>query len=92
MTRRRFTDANGVEWQVYDTVGAGEVRAGLIPGRSDVFKPARMWLAFETEDERRRLEPAPRGWEDAPDEELRRLLELATLILKRTRRPPTDSA
>ena len=92
--RRQFTDGHGVEWHVYDGLTTTSSAGTLLTGRSDVLRAPRTWLAFDSAIERRRLEPAPRGWQDAPDEELRRLLGLATVILKRPgppRKPNADA-
>jgi len=37
------------------------------------------WLCFQSRIEKRRLVPVPEGWEQLPDEDLRRLLEKAGL-------------
>ena len=42
------------------------------------------WLCFERGEEKRRLTPIPRGWDDAPDAELELLFESARPV---TRRP-----
>jgi hypothetical protein len=60
MASRIFTDDAGVAW----TVLAVTPMLGLetsMPGG---------WLAFQAGDERRRLAPIPRGWEDASNVEL----------------------
>lgn len=88
---RRFTDAHGIEWDVYEGVSAGRPPAVMRPVPSSTFAPARRWLTFESENERRRLEPAPWGWEDAPVTELIRLLNLAVPIFKRPHRPSTGA-
>ena len=80
MPRRQFTDADGVQWDVYDHVAVGGLgRPGepqLAP-HSEVFRAARAWLVFESATEKRRLPVIPRNWEDAPPDELRRLLDQA---------------
>jgi hypothetical protein len=84
MARRRFTDKAGVEWEVT----AGATVTGfrpLEPPRTAPFRPPTTYLIFESASEKRRLSPAPNHWQDAPPEELERLLADATLI---TLRPP----
>jgi hypothetical protein len=80
MPLRSFTDDNDVTWQVWDvrpsqpdlierrrraeTPPAGPERRatpGLVTG----------WLAFESENARRRLAPIPPGWEEASLEQLK---------------------
>lgn len=81
MQRRQFTAEDGLEWDVYLVVVA--------PG-PNVMKPAlshqshriKMFLAFDSATERRRLSPVPLDWADAPLEELRRLLAAATTVTK----------
>jgi hypothetical protein len=86
MPRRRFTDAKGVEWEVYDVV----VRPGPSlrhPAHSQQLQPAKAWLVFESARERRRLAPFPIGWDEAPPEELARFLGMATQVSISVRKP-----
>ena len=41
------------------------------------------WLCFETENERRRLIPAPERWDEASDDGLREMLDRATVAPQR---------
>ena len=87
MTRRTFTDRDGVEWQVYDVVtvaGFGRPGAPQLAPHSEVFRAARTWLMFESASGKRRLPSIPDDWERASDGELQRLLANAT--------PVTDDA
>lgn len=87
MRERKFTDANGTEWRAYVVIMAPKV-APLQPPLSAQFRPARSSLAFDSENERRRLTPAPVGWEDAPPAELQRLLHQAMTVTIRLTEPP----
>lgn len=44
------------------------------------------WLAFESDDARRRLAPIPEGWHLLSDEELRELWQTAERLPRRRRR------
>jgi hypothetical protein len=88
MARRKFTDAAGVEWDVYDVValpGFGRPGEPQLAPHSEVFRAARTWLMFESAAEKRRLSPIPDNWETAPQDELQRLLSLATPTAKDSR-------
>jgi hypothetical protein len=53
-----FTDSHGVAWRVWET----------LPGIGVVSVDGRLtggWLTFDSQSERRRLVPIPRGWENA---------------------------
>ena len=76
MPSRRFTDSAGTEWEVYLLVSTPKIIAAQ-PALSNQFQSARAWLAFDSETERRRLSPAPLGWEDLTAPELEGLLTLA---------------
>ena len=43
----------------------------------------RGWLAFQSDDERRRLAPIPAGWESLSESELRALWAAAQVVPKR---------
>lgn len=87
MRERKFTDANGTEWRAYVVIMAPKV-APLQPPLSAQFRPVRSSLAFDSENERRRLTPAPLGWEDATPAELERLLHQAMTVTIRLADPP----
>lgn len=83
MTRRRFTDASGVQWEVYDVValpGFGRPGEPQVAPHSEVFRAARTWLVFESATEKRRYASIPDNWEEAPPAELQRLLALAAPV------------
>ena len=83
MAHRQFSDATGVTWDVYDVValpGFGRPGEPQVAPHSEVFRAARTWLIFETAAEKRRLPTIPDGWEQAPLDELRRLLSLAKKV------------
>jgi hypothetical protein len=67
MPLRHLTDSRGVEWQVWDTL-PGKIVSNTLEGG---------WLTFQSHEEKRRLAPIPLYWANAPDEELRALLERA---------------
>jgi hypothetical protein len=89
MPIRQFEDADGVGWQVWATTPTrGNVRPQFASG----------WLAFESQDERRRLAPVPESWAEADDGALRELLAQAVVVardssamLKRTDPGTADS-
>jgi hypothetical protein len=64
MAHRLFKDASGREWEVWDVVPSKWVGPTLDGG----------WLAFQSGEDRRRLNPLPLYWVSAPEEELRELL------------------
>ena len=67
MPLRHLIDSRGVEWQVWDTL-PGKVVSNTLEGG---------WLTFQSPEEKRRLAPIPLYWANAPDDELRALLERA---------------
>ena len=72
MRHRTFVDSSKVMWTVLEVCRATSRPAGL---------PADLaggWLAFQSHGERRRLAPAPVGWEAMTDAQLE-LLSLAAL-------------
>ena len=91
---RQFTDAEGRSWDVWEVIpqmaerreGHTDVpverRADSKPRASLPVEMRAGWLAFESRHERRRLAPAPQGWELLSDGELVELLERATLVSK----------
>jgi hypothetical protein len=69
MARRRFKDANNLDWEVYDLVEPAEPPRASQPQLaldSTHFPRYRAWLVFESANEHRRLTPIPEGWEDLP--------------------------
>ena len=69
---RRFLLADDGEWVVFN----------VSPGISDMVDPefCRGWLCFEHNDERRRLAPIPKNWEDLPEPYLAGLWAVATPV------------
>jgi hypothetical protein len=85
MPHRQFTDADGVEWDVRDVVAVPNfARPGApqVAPNSEVFRPARIGLVFESAAEKRHLTSIPDDWEQAPVAELQRLLGIATTVSK----------
>ena len=77
---RRFRDALGVEWSVWE-VGPADV--AMLPERLKFLEGAlaQGWLAFESEHgERRRLTAFPHGWEESTDGQLRGMLSRAAPV------------
>jgi hypothetical protein len=68
-TVRRFTDAAGVEWSVYDVVNA--TTEGGIPGT---------FLCFERGVDRRRLAPIPADWKECEPAKLDSYLKSAKAV------------
>lgn len=85
MGRRRFSDQDGIQWEVHDVValpGFGRPGEPQLAPHSEVFRAARTWLVFECPSGKRRLASIPDDWESASDAELQRLLALATPVAK----------
>lgn len=62
MSVRRFTDSEGIVWDVWETT----------PSKPTFVSPAfsRGWLTFSSPTMRRRLVPVPQRWETDPEERL----------------------
>ena len=69
---RRFLLADDGEWVVFS----------VSPGISDMVDPdfCRGWLCFEHDNERRRLAPIPKNWEDLPEAYLAGLWAVASPV------------
>ena len=80
MAIRDFTDSAGVTWRVWSTTPA----AGAV--REESYKAG--WLTFESADVRKRLAPAPRGWEEASVERLELMCRAAEEVRRRTGTAP----
>ena len=63
MAHRTFADAQGVTWEVWDTVPDASRRM-VQPGYADG------WLTFQADGEKRRLAPIPVAWADLPEPHL----------------------
>jgi hypothetical protein len=81
LSHRTFTDAAGVEWEVWDVFPSTDVRHTLQGG----------WLTFQSPTEKRRLAPVPLYWVNADDGELRRLLQTAKPVVDRLAAKPERS-
>jgi len=69
---RRFTDAKGLEWEVYAVANpAAANEGGGIPAT---------FLCFERGVDRRRLAPIPNDWKECDAEELSRHLDKARAV------------
>jgi len=80
MAYRIIRDAEGLEWQVWETRPTG-TRLAVSPGFGDG------WLAFERVVEpdgpgpaKRRLAPIPDGWAELSDQDLLELMARAKVI------------
>lgn len=95
MSHRKFKDAAGREWDVWNVIPqsierpAPAATSNHSDGQEEQREEGRMllgpqwaggWLTFETTDEKRRLAPYPDAWIDATAEELERLCQSAVLI------------
>lgn len=78
---RTITDANGVEWTVFEVKrqGGGADRWSYLP---DEFGNG--WLCFESNASKRRLTPVPGNWREFGDDELLRMLTLAKPVNRPT--------
>ena len=72
MAYTEFTDRTGRLWRVWHTrPTASEVLKAL----PEAWKEG--WLTFESGDEKRRLAPVPKGWENLPPKRLELLCRVA---------------
>ncbi|MEO5817328.1 MAG: hypothetical protein ABIT20_18820 [Gemmatimonadaceae bacterium] len=77
---RNFRDDDDREWSAWDVIPRRRgVRIALTP------RLAHGWLAFESNDERRRLAPIPAEWHLMPEERLRALWRDAEALPPRRR-------
>jgi ABC-type Fe3+ transport system substrate-binding protein len=78
MSVREFRDSQGRDWRAWD-VAPDSLNSRI---KNEDFLAALNytgWIVFETrnENEKRRLYPIPKGWNELPDPELEALLEMA---------------
>jgi hypothetical protein len=78
---REYRDAAGVQWHVWKVQPSTFVAPRLAGQPADAQRPA--WLCFESRTEKRRLIPAPDGWDARSDAELDEL-RLAAEVVPRT--------
>jgi hypothetical protein len=76
MALREFVDGSGKTWRVWET----RPTTGIV---REEFKHG--WLTFENGHLRRRLAPAPPGWYELSEQELRELCIVATPDARRKR-------
>jgi len=78
---RTITDANGVEWTVFEVKrqGGPADRWSYLP---DEFGNG--WLCFESDTSKRRLTPVPASWRESGDAELLRMLHQAKPVNRPT--------
>ena len=95
MPHRKIVDKDQCVWDVWEvvpsTVASKVEERSVHPRISSRRGPRKIllpkalqngWLAFQCEDERRRISPIPAGWETMTDDELIRLLERAGRVEK----------
>ncbi len=87
MAPRVLVDENGVRWEVRLIIPTTPNRPfeGKVLRHSGAYPRAleNGWLSFESPTEKRRLAPAPEGWDSASDEELAAFLKRAVSVPKR---------
>lgn len=66
MALRELT-IDGVEWQVWDVVPGTSMKSA---NRHTAFDMPSGWLVLQCEQEKRRIVPTPKGWEEWSDAEL----------------------
>jgi hypothetical protein len=76
MAQREFTDSRGLAWLVWSTKPT--------PGSVLATDMQQGWLTFESSEERRRLAPIPRGWDEAPPERLELYCRAAQAVSRTT--------
>jgi hypothetical protein len=76
MAQREFTDSHGTHWLVWSTTPT--------QGSVLVSDMREGWLTFESDRERRRLVPIPRGWEEAAAERLELYCRAADPVTRTT--------
>jgi hypothetical protein len=92
MAMRAIRDEHAVEWEVWDVrpSWSGRPRPRGETGASGAPLAPQLeggWLTFRTAaGERRRIVPAPKGWEALDDQSLARLLAMATAVVPSHRR------
>jgi len=92
MAVREFTDGSGREWRAWDVAPDQ-----LNPRTKDEDYLAQLyhtgWIVFETRsgDDKRRLYPIPKSWDELPDAELMVLLEKAERVPQRKLRAEKDA-
>jgi hypothetical protein len=103
MAHRLLVDSTGRAWEVWEVfpefgerrrqIGSPPVDTGERRHRREYRVPLAEpwingWLAFESNDEKRRLAPIPSGWDRLSDRELQNLLDGAGGVTVRRPRPP----
>jgi hypothetical protein len=80
MAHREFTDADGLQWAVWDVRPSISTDGVSAPGVLLGEDAAQGWLAFQCPNERRRFYMPPDGWENFTDEQLARLCRHAVRV------------
>jgi hypothetical protein len=79
MAHRIFTDASGVEWEVWDVHPSLSVDGVSAAGTLLSEEAAGGWLAFKCAQEKRRFYSPPEGWEELTDAQLAKLCHHAVV-------------
>jgi len=77
---RNFRDQAGTEWRVWNVEPTSFVAASIVGQPVDEERPR--WLCFESREEKRRLIPAPDGWDATTDAELDDLRRSAEVVAR----------
>lgn len=80
MAHREFTDADGVQWAVWDVRPSISTDGVSAPGNLLGEDASHGWLAFQCTRERRRFYMPPDDWERFTDEQLARLCRHAVPV------------
>jgi hypothetical protein len=75
---REYRDGAGVHWRVWNVQPSTFVAPSVSGQPADIARQP--WLCFESRTEKRRLIPAPDGWELHTDAELDDLRQTAELV------------
>ncbi|HYH83315.1 MAG TPA: hypothetical protein VEX86_26210 [Longimicrobium sp.] len=78
MALREFRDSAGVQWRAWSVQPSSFVAPSIAGQPADAERPG--WLCFECRSEKRRLIPAPEGWDARSDAELDELRRTADVV------------
>src|ERR671937_397484 len=93
MAVREFTDSKGRHWRVWEvTPEAINPRTKEEDYLAALYYTG--WIVFETreEDDKRRLYPVPKGWNELPEAELEVLLQKAERVPQRKLRSDKEAS
>ncbi len=78
MALREYRDATGTQWRVWKVQPSTFVAPRIAGQPAAAARPA--WLCFESRTEKRRLIPAPDGWDERSDADLDELRRTAEVV------------